>query len=301
MLRCLPALVAVVTYLLLAPEPAAAWGPATHIMLAQDALARVALLPAGLAGILTRFGVDYIYGNMAADVVLAKRLSRVKQFCHHWVTGLALFHDAETDRRRAFALGYLAHLAADTVAHGKFLPHQLMATPTSTSFGHLYWELRADQTVPDRYWRQMRRLLHQRFPEHEAALACRLDRAVLPFRANNRIFYSMNRLFSHQAWRRGTRVWHRMSRWPLNEQLLAEYRGECLERTSSVLTRLHDSPVLREDPNGTSALLHLRCTRRHLRKMSRAGVLTPPALAEAVAGHRPMVSQPADSYLSVVA
>ena len=285
--RWLPMLVAAATYLLLSAEPAAAWGLATHVKLAHDTLGQLALLPASIAGILTRYAIDYIYGNVAADVVLAKRLSRVKQFCHHWATGLALFDDAGTDRRRAFALGYLAHLAADTVAHNKYLPYQMMTTRTTVSLGHLYWELRAEQTVPDEYWYEVRRLLQQRFPEHEAGLSRRLDQAVLPFKVNNRIFYSMNRLFSNQAWRRGTHLWHRWSRWPLSPQLLADYREECVDRTMSVLTYLRNSPVLRQDPNGTSALLRLRWARRHLRQMARAGVLTGPALAEAVAHHRP--------------
>jgi hypothetical protein len=256
-------------------------------MLARDVLAQLALLPATVAAILTRYGLDYVYGNLAADVVLAKRFSRVKQFCHHWSTGFAMLDDAGDDQRRAFALGYLSHLAADTVAHNKYVPHQLMVSDTTVSFGHVYWELRAEQAVPEGHWAELRRLLHQSFPGHEATMSGRLDQALLPFAINNRLFYSMNRLFSNLTWRRGARVWLSMSRWPLSQQLLAGYHAECVHRITSVLTRLHDTPVLREDPNGTSALLRVARTRRHLRRMARAGVLTTPAFAEVLTRHCP--------------
>ncbi|UCG33170.1 MAG: zinc dependent phospholipase C family protein [Phycisphaerales bacterium] len=289
--RWLPAAVGAVTYLLLSAEPAAAWGPATHVMLARDVLAQLALLPAAVAAVLTRHGLDYVYGSLTADVVLAKRLSRVKQFCHHWATGFAMFDDADDDQRRAFALGYLSHLAADTVAHNKYVPHQLMVSDTTVSFGHVYWELRSEQVVPEEHWAELRRLLHHSFPRHEVTMSARLDQAFLPFAINNRIFYSMNRLFSNLTWRRGARTWLRMSRWPLSQQLLAGYHVECVGRIRSVLSHLHDAPVLREDPNGTSALLRVARTRRHLRRMARAGVLTTPAFAEALARHLPVVDR----------
>ena len=104
----------------------------------------------------------------------------------------------------------------------------------------------------------------------------------------------MNRLFSNLTWRRGTRVWHRLSRWPLSERMLADYGDECVERVISVLTHLQASPVLREDPNGTSALLRVRWSRRHLRRMARAGVLTRPAISEAAVHHRPTPSKEAE-------
>ena len=58
-------------------EAAFAWGPATHVRLACDLLLRVDALPAGLAALLSKFAVDFIYGNIAADVVFVKRLSKV--------------------------------------------------------------------------------------------------------------------------------------------------------------------------------------------------------------------------------
>lgn len=285
--RWLPLCVAVVVHAILSAEPVWAWGPVTHVRLANDLLSQLALLPASVAGILARYAIDFVYGNVAADVVFAKRLSRVKQFCHHWTTGFSLLSDAENDRGRAFALGYLSHLAADTVAHNKFVPHQLMTTRTTVSLGHPYWELRADQLVEGFPWIQLSGLVRGRFHEHEASMAMRLDQALLPFRVNRRIFYSMNRLFVNQTWRRGTCVWHQLSRWRLSEEMVNDYWAECTDRALSVLAELDRSAVLREDPSGTSVLSRVRTSRRHLRSMARVGVLTLGVLTEVVSPHRP--------------
>ena len=117
--------IAVLVLVGLGPSRAFAWGPATHVKLASDLLANAGMLPSALALLLTTRRKDYLFGNIAADVVVAKRLSKIKQICHHWATGFAILEDAKTDQGKAFALGYLSHLAADTVAHGKFLPRQI--------------------------------------------------------------------------------------------------------------------------------------------------------------------------------
>ncbi|MGB2985741.1 MAG: zinc dependent phospholipase C family protein, partial [Phycisphaerae bacterium] len=119
-----------------------AWGPATHMGLAASALEHLLLVPAAVAAVLARHRIAFFYGNIATDIVFAKRLSRVKQFCHHWSTGFRLLDTAEDDRAKAFAYGYLSHLAADTVAHGKYVPRQIVVSQCSVNFGHFYWELR---------------------------------------------------------------------------------------------------------------------------------------------------------------
>ena len=54
----------------------------------------------------------------------------------------------------------------------------------------------------------------------------------------------------------------RVSRYPLPEQLLADYRGECLGRSICLLTNLDRSPLLREDPNGAAALAYVKAHRQ---------------------------------------
>lgn len=267
-----------------------AWGPATHVKLATDLLGQLSLLPAGVAALLAAYRNHYIFGNVAADVVLAKRLSRVKQFCHHWQTGFRILDDARSEAGRAFALGYLSHLAADTVAHSKFLPRQMTVTRTTMSFGHLYWELRADTTVGPYYWQVLRDTMDQAFAEHEAVLSTRLTDTFLPFALNWQLFYSMNTLISRRTWMRAMSQWTHRSRWTLPDQLIREYRAESLERMMDVLTHQRLSAVLREDPNGNAALAYTRVQRRQLRQMARAGLIAPHVIHEAEVVHAPRIT-----------
>jgi hypothetical protein len=280
-------LAALAAFMLIPAVEALAWGPATHVKLASDLLGHLHLLPAALAGILARNGRDYLFGNLAADVVVAKKLSRIKQFCHHWNTGFAILQGARNDGSRAFALGYLSHLAADTVAHGKFLPRQMTLTRSTVAFGHLYWELRADATIGPFYWERLRGLLQQGFADHQASLSAQLTDTFLPFSVNWRLFYRMNRFGSRRLLRLTMDRWYSLSRWQLSDQLMREYRAECLERMLDVLINQQSSLVLNDDPNGNAALAYTRLQRRQLRRMSRAGLISPHILYEAAASHAP--------------
>lgn len=287
MSRYLPAIVAAFVYTLFDVDSALAWGPATHVRLAWGVLHHLDALPASVAAILTKFATDFIYGNIAADVVFAKRLSKVKQFCHHWTSGFALLDAAEDDAGRAFAYGYLAHLAADTVAHNKYVPRQVTISGTTRSFGHFYWELRADAGVEAIYWRRLRQTICEPFPEHDALMSCELDRGFLPFAVNRRIFNRVNRLHSERWWYRTVRMWDRVSRWELNPRLLSQYRREAVDAALQVLTEGWDSPLMDVDPNGHLALHYTKDSRRYLRKMRRAGLLLPHVMSEMTHAQKP--------------
>jgi len=284
-----------VLMVLLASTPALAWGPATHVELATDLLGQIHLLPAAVAALLARYGKDYLFGNIAADVVMAKRLSRVRQGCHHWDTGFAILDDARSDRGKAFAFGYLSHLAADTIAHNKFLPRQMTLTRTTMSFGHFYWELRADALIGPPSWERLRVVLDEVFAEHEASLHVRLTDTFLPFVVNWRLFYRMNRFLTRRLWRRAMDQWYHVSRWHLSEELMRAYRAECLERMIEVLTDQRAARVCHEDPNGNVALTYTKLQRRQLRQMARAGLIAPHILYEAAVGHGPTVKTNVDA------
>lgn len=278
---------AAIVYVLFDPAPAYAWGPATHAQLAADVLTRLPLLPAALAAILSRHAASFVFGNIAADVVFAKRLSRIKQFCHHWTTGFRFLEAAADDADRAFAYGYLAHLAADTVAHGKYVPRQLAVTRTTLNFGHVYWEMRADALVGHAAWNLLEEVLATDHEDHHQVLARQLTATLLPYHFNRRLFDRINRVVVRRYWGRCMNVWYRCSRWDLCAALVAQYRAESLERVMDLLALLQKSTVLKEDPNGTAALQQARAHRRTARYLRRRGLLTPRHFSEAAAGLAP--------------
>ncbi len=268
-------------------DQALAWGPGTHMGLAASVLERLPLLPAAVASVLARHGIAYLYGNIAADIVFAKRWSRIKQFCHHWSTAFELFDAAEDGRTKAFAYGYLSHLAADTVAHGKYVPRQIILSQCSVNFGHFFWELRADALENDRAWRLLEEVLRDDHACHHRALKGHIMGTFLPHDLNRLLFDRMNALAMRQGLRRTVDVWNRCSRWYLSPELVSGYRAESLNRIRSILTEGPRSSLLHEDPNGTSALMHLRVHRREVRRLKRRGLPLKRRLREASRGLAP--------------
>lgn len=251
-----------------------AWGPATHVEIGSTVLSNLALLPAALAGLLAKNRKTYLYGNIAADVVFAKRWSRVKQCCHHWSTAFAILDDAREGADRAFALGYLSHLAADTVAHGKFVPRQVQSCGCSVNFGHFYWELRGDALQSDATWDDVNGLVSGTYDRQHALMENHITDTLLSYEMNRLLFERMNAFAVRKGFRRGIGVWSRFSRYELPHTLMTGYLCECVDRIQSVLTEGTRSPVLKEDPNGTSAMMQLRAARRQTRRLRRIGACT---------------------------
>lgn len=267
-----------------------AWGPATHIKLAGDLLSNLWMLPAGLATLIARNRRFFVYGNVATDTVFAKKMSRTKQICHRWETGFSLLEAAQTSSGRAFAYGYLAHLAADTVAHNKFLPRQMAMSRSTVALGHLYWEIRADAPIGREHWSHLRTRLRGHYTEPERLLETHLRETMLSFRTNRVIFKRMHLLASEHAWRRSVEWWSRLSRHQLDPVVLSQYHAEAIDRIVDVLSRETASSILREDPNGNAALAYAKTQCRQLRQMKRAHMPFDHVLAEVSAASAPRLS-----------
>ena len=129
----------------LAPATLYAWGPLTHVYLGTEVFYFASLLPAGLYSLLKKYRQDFLYGNIMADTVLAKKYMPPDEHSHNWNTAFDLQREAGTDSELAFALGYSSHLAADTVAHGDFtygtrnMTHALMEAWVDRALGGKYW------------------------------------------------------------------------------------------------------------------------------------------------------------------
>src|SRR5689334_25445237 len=95
----------------------------------------LALLPPAIAELLRAFPHDFLYGSIAADTSMAKKYVPTGRHCHSWTVGFEIHEAARDDRMRAFAYGYLSHLAADAIAHNHFVPMQLAVTASTSSLG----------------------------------------------------------------------------------------------------------------------------------------------------------------------
>jgi Zinc dependent phospholipase C len=258
------ALLAVAVLLVaLLPSKAWAWSPGTHIFLGQAILANLELLPQVLAAALQACPLDFLYGTIAADTSFAKKYVPAGRHSHSWHVGDEIVELAATEPLRAFGLGYLAHLAADVVAHNYFVPRQLVLTSSTRALGHSYWEARFDMHVGEESARRAKEVIaldHSANDEH-------LDRIIAPtifsLRTNRRIFRGMVLLTDLTDWQRVVQLAAENSRWDLSDGDVERHMGAAFDLAMDFLIAGEGARARRFDPSGVTALQAAKRMRRH--------------------------------------
>jgi hypothetical protein len=239
--------------LALAPAAAHAWTPGTHIYLGETVLANLAQLPASVASLLRAFPFDFLYGSIAADTSIAKKYAPVGRHCHSWNVGYEILERAESDPLRVFGLGYLAHLAADAVAHNYFVPRQLVVTSSTIALGHSYWESRFETHLGEHYARTAMDVIRM---DHSVADG-HLDRILAPtifsVRTGRRLFRGMVGLAETQSWQRAFQILAERSRWDLDDPMVEGHVGLSFQLIMGLLSE-SDGLARRLDPAGEASL-----------------------------------------------
>ena len=256
--------VALVAVLLLAltPHAAWAWSPGTHIFLGQSVLANLPFLPGWLAELLQAHPFEFLYGSIAADTSFAKKYAPVGRHSHAWHVGEEIVELAGRPPLKAFGFGYLAHLAADVVAHNFFVPRQLVRTSSTRALGHSYWEGRFDMHVGEAAARTARDVLAG---DHEAADE-HLDRIISPtifsVRTNRRLFRGMVSITDWANWRRVVQLAADASRWDLPDRDVERHVAASFDLVMDVFNAGGDARARRFDPSGDRALAEAKRIRR---------------------------------------
>ncbi len=251
--------------ILLVPEPAWAWGPGMHILVGTELLAALSLLPAAIARILRHHPYDFLYGCIAADITFAKKYAPVGRNCHHWHVGEELYRAADSNATRACALGYLTHLAGDTIAHNYFLPRRLVTSANTQAIGHSYWEHRMDVHLGQAYLRAARRLISEFDHSHNDELLDRvLDRTVFSFQTNRRLFRGIIRLADHDTWQAMFDRVLDYSRWDVNDRQVGNWLRCTFDFSADYLINRKDSIAAFLDPTGDRALSEAKMLNRQL-------------------------------------
>jgi hypothetical protein len=228
-----------------------------------------------IADLLHAFPYDFLYGSIAPDASIAKRYVPEGRHSHFWNVGQETWDFAESDALRAFSLGYLSHLAADTVAHNYFVPRQLLLTSSTRTMGHSYWEIRAETHLTDRYSRRARDLIRLDHSVADTYLEKIISPTLFSVSTNRRLFRGMVHLTHTKSWQRAMQAARERSRWLLTDTDVERHLALAYDFTMDVLGGIGDGiGRAREiDPSGHEPLRMVKLWRR--KALLRGGLLDP--------------------------
>lgn len=257
--------------ILILPQVAHGWGPATHLELGNTIISNVEMLVEPIRSLLRAYPQDFLYGNISADIVVGKNLVRELKHCHNWRFGFKLLRKADSDSQRAFAYGYLAHLGADTVAHNHFIPEMMVRSFSTRILRHIYWELRFDALADKKVWALPRKIAKNVHRENDRLLSSLIEEAPLSFRTNKTIFSSMLSIQRVEQWHRMLDHLSSRSRWKLTPEVKDRYFTGALDAVLNVLIKGPKAQCVKEDPTGKDNLISARFLRKKLKARRREG------------------------------
>ncbi|MEO6525610.1 MAG: zinc dependent phospholipase C family protein [Gemmatimonadaceae bacterium] len=249
-------------FVALLPHVAYAWTPGTHVYLGEAVLRSLPQLPAAIADVLRAFPYDFLYGSIAADTSIAKKYVPTGRHCHSWTVGLEIHASAPDEPMRAFGLGYLAHLAADAIAHNYFVPKQLAITASTSSVGHSYWESRYETHLGPACARQARDLILLDHSRADGLLDRILSPTIFSTQTNRRIFRGMVHVADNEGWQRIFGMMTENSRWDLTDEEVGRYLDHAYDSIMDFLIHFDRSASYRLDPSGDDALRRAKRVRR---------------------------------------
>lgn len=289
--RWLAGLLVALGWLALVPEPAWAWGPATHVAVGEAVLGALYLVPPAVRAVLEAHPRHFLYGSIAADISFAKKYVPEGRHCHNWHVGEEILEAADSDEMRAVGYGYLAHLAADTVAHNTFVPRRLLLTSSTQGLGHAYWEHRMDVHTGEEFLNKARDLVVDHDHSEADELFDRvLSATVFSFQTNRRLFRGMIRMQGHDRWKQLFDMVLTRSRFDLPDALVDRYFEWAFESVVGYLREGHASTARGLDPVG-DVNLRLAKKVRHMALADR-NADRPEVLAEMADDFFPLRSEP---------
>ncbi len=217
-------------------------------------LRHLALLPPLVAEPLARYPGFFFHGCLSADIFIGKGSVAKKGHSHNWESAMALVARAKSVRSRAYAYGYLSHLAADTVAHNVFVPSFLALAPGNGRMAHVYLEMQADRMVS---WDKSAALAV--FHEHGSGNTSRmlrktLSRNAVKFRLQSGVYQGSIAVGGSSLWRRSLRAVDKLLAGHVPPAVLADMLDLSIRAVTDVLRKGEGSPVFTLDPVGTAAL-----------------------------------------------
>lgn len=229
--------------ILFIPSIAEAWGPLTHVYLGNQLLETGAsLIPVGVYSILKKYKNDFLYGNLSADIYMGRRFQGFEKNSHGWDIAWKMLGAAKSDRRRAFAYGYLMHLCADSVVHN--------LDKSKLPFSHSLIELKSDSIIDKKYRRIMKRLDKVMQRENDTFMEKRLKSQFFSFKTNKRVFKGVLMLSKFPNYSPVSSFIDNRFPYEISDINIHGFQQEALARMCELLNNGKDSEVLKELPLG---------------------------------------------------
>ena len=229
--------------ILFMPSTAEAWGPLTHVYLGNQLLEMgTSLIPLGVYSILKKYKNDFLYGNVSADIIMGRRFQGAEKSSHDWNIAWKMISSARSDRRRAFAYGYLMHLCADSVVHNQDRCYK--------PFSHSLIELKSDSGIDKKYRRVMKRFDKVMQKENDIFMEKRLESQFFSFKTNKRIFKGVLRVSRFPNYSPVSNFIDNRFPYAVSAVNIDDLQQESLVRMCELLNNGKDSDALKEHPLG---------------------------------------------------
>lgn len=268
----IPLILFVLPVLLLWPDEVFAWGPATHLQIGWQVLSNPAMLIGPVKPLLEVFPYDYLYGCISADIVVGKRFTRALKHCHNWQVGFKLLSSAGSPSQKAFAYGYLSHLAADTIAHNYYVPEKMVTAYSARFLRHIYWEMRFDALADKVVWDLPQKIMKDVHADNDPLLESVLENTLLSFSTNKTIFNNMMLIHRMEQWHKMIGKLSSYSRWVLHKEDVDIYYQQSMTAVLDLLQRQDMATCIKDDPTGRKNLDLAKSLRKKLKFMKRNGI-----------------------------
>jgi hypothetical protein len=256
---------------LLLPHNAFAWGAGFHLQVGSAILNNLNLIEPSIAAIISQFPNDFLYGCIAADITIGKKFTHYLQHCHRWSVGMKILNNTESRLQKACAYGYLAHLAADTIAHNYFVPFKVMRSFSTLTHKHTYWEMRFESLVDKKMWEIGKNVSMEHYKLNDELLRNWVSGTLFSFDTNKRIFNSILLLSRLEKWQKVLKTLSTNSRYILDPDNCNEYATLAQEAVIDFLSGLERSQYFKADPTGERALKTAEAVRKNLRLLYKNG------------------------------
>ncbi len=251
------------------PSTGFCWGPISHIDLATEVLNFSQLLAPQIMGLIKSYPYDFLYGNIGADIVIGKNFTEYEYHCHNWLVANQVFKSAKNDHQRAFAYGYISHLASDVIAHNYFVPNMIITMYRKKMFLHSYWEIRFDKLVNDKAVKTIERTLKLRHKDDNDLLKHTLEKTLFSFSTNKNIFNGMMLVNKKKLIRNIFKGITSDKKWQLSNQQFDTYKHYSIDAIFDVLNNGDKSIYTQFDPTGIEIIHIATQIRKQLNRLHR--------------------------------